>query len=256
MKNLSKFTVSGTCEFMFVVTPDEISKRYIIFDQHNLFLYYTNLLVQKAKASMSSCFRTTASRLSNTFATSLSHDGRALQRLQTYYETQPEANIAISNFVHELLNARRVLVTGIGKSGYVARRMAASLASVGVPAHFVHGTEWVHGDLGVACPGDLVVGFSHSGNTEELAVLPVFLKPRGVPLAAIIGSNDSALGRTADHVIVAPADSEILDKVPSRSIVVQEAVVNGIIAEVVEHRSFTINDFIVNHPGGSIGKSR
>jgi arabinose-5-phosphate isomerase len=134
--------------------------------------------------------------------------------------------------------------------------MAASLASVGVPAHFVHGTEWVHGDLGAACAGDLVLSFSHSGNTEELAVLPGLLRRRGVTMGCVVGSADSALGNTSDHVVLAPAAEEILGKIPSRSIVAQEAVVNAIVAEVVRARSFALSDFVINHPGGSIGKAR
>ena len=200
-------------------------------------------------------FQRTVLRRCSSFATSISQDVQALQQLQSYYTTQPAASQTITALVPELLGANRVLVTGIGKSGYVARRMAASLASVGVPSHFVHGTEWVHGDLGVACAGDVVIGFSHSGNTEELAVLPRFLQPRGVPLVAIVGSGDSILGRIADHVVVAPATTELLEKVPSRSIVVQEAVVNAIVAEIVERKGTTVQDFMVNHPGGSIGKS-
>ena len=185
---------------------------------------------------------------------SLKHDALALARLQTHYE-QPNALKALSNLVKDMLQANRVLVTGIGKSGYVARRCAASLASIGVPSHFVHGTEWVHGDLGVACTGDLVIGLSHSGNTVELTAIQEELNRRDVKLAAIVGTFDSELGRNADHVIIAPAMDEILGKVPSRSIVVQEAVVNAIVAEIVELREFTTDDFIVNHPGGSIGQS-
>ena len=188
-------------------------------------------------------------------ATSFLHDLQALTSLSKFYNSNPTATSTLATVVQEILAANRVLVTGIGKSGYVARRMAASLASVGVPSHFVHGTEWVHGDLGVACTGDIVVGFSHSGNTEELAVLPQFLKPRGIPLAVVIGDSDSTLGRLADHVVLAPATNELIEKVPSRSIVVQEAVVNAIVAQVIDRTSVTTDDFLVNHPGGSIGRS-
>lgn len=191
---------------------------------------------------------------SNAIAKSLQKDAKALSNLSSYYENNLKARNEMRNFVDQLIDANRVLITGIGKSGYVARRMAASLASVGIPSHFVHGTEWVHGDLGVACKGDIVVGLSHSGNTEELVVLPRFLQPRDVPFAAIIGSADSALGKIADNVILAPAEDEILGKVPSRSIIAQEAIVNAIIEQVVECQTFTKDDFIVNHPGGSIGK--
>lgn len=188
------------------------------------------------------------------FLGSLERDQEAMMRLSSWYKDHPEAIESVGELVAEMLEARgRVLTTGIGKSGYVARRMAASLASIGVPAHFVHGTEWVHGDLGAACKGDIVVSFSHSGNTEELAVLPGLLKERGVTMACIVGSVESALGKTSDHVVLAPADEEILGKIPSRSIIAQEAVVNAIVSEAVGVRSFTQNDFVTNHPGGAIG---
>jgi arabinose-5-phosphate isomerase len=188
---------------------------------------------------------------------SIAHDALALSRLQLHYE-QPGAIDALKKLVHEIkrvkTSSNRVLTTGIGKSGFVARRCAASLASVGVASHFVHGTEWVHGDFGVALPGDLVIGFSHSGNTQELHSIQEELNLRNVKLAAIVGYQDSALGRAADHVILAPATDEILTKVPSRSIVVQESVVNAIVASYVQLTEFSVEDFVVNHPGGSIGK--
>ena len=206
---------------------------------------------------------------------SRARDREALAALEEWYAARPDQVASVGALVAEMLHGRggesddpgctnssggagagrRVLTSGIGKSGYVARRMAASLASIGVPAHFVHGTEWVHGDLGAACPGDLVLSFSHSGNTEELAVLPGLLQRRGVTMACVVGSADSALGRASDHVLLAPAGKEILGKIPSRSIVAQEAVVNAIVAEAVRARSFLLSDFVVNHPGGSIGKT-
>ena len=194
---------------------------------------------------------------------SLERDRKVLSCLSDWYAARPDQVQSISALVAEMLGgaaggdegARRVLTSGIGKSGYVARRMAASLASVGVPAHFVHGTEWVHGDLGAACAGDLVLSFSHSGNTEELAVLPGLLKGRGVTMGCVVGSADSILGRTSDHVVVAPANEELLGKVPSRSIVAQEAVVNAIVSEAVRVQTFGVSDFVRNHPGGSIGKA-
>jgi len=148
----------------------------------------------------------------------------------------------------------RVLTTGVGKSGYVARRLAASLASVGIPSHFVHGTEWVHGDLGSACPGDVVVILSHSGNTAEVKFLPELLRRRGVAAAAIVGNDDSALAKSADIVVVAPAEEELIGVVPTRSIVVQEVIVNALLAEAVDRTDFDQMAFHHNHPGGNLGE--
>lgn len=139
-------------------------------------------------------------------------------------------------------------------SGYVARRMAASLSSVGVPAHFVHGSEWVHGDFGSIVSGDCVVAISHSGNTKELCDLEPFVKERGATFSALVGSASCGLGALADPVVVVPAAREILGLVPSRSIVAQEACVNAILSEIVHRRGFHVSDFGRNHPGGSIGR--
>lgn len=93
-----------------------------------------------------------------------------------------------------------MFVTGIGKSGLVASRMASSLMSIGVPAQYVHGTEWVHGGLGATRPGDVVVMLSNSGKTRELLDAAGHLIARGVTLVAIVGHPTSPLARTAHHV--------------------------------------------------------
>lgn len=160
-----------------------------------------------------------------------------------------------------LVSATKVLITGIGKSGYVARRMAASMSSVGIASQYVHGTEWFHGDLGSLGENDAVVAFSHSGNTKELCDLFGYLRsdsfaPSRVPfLAAIVGTQKCTLSNIADVALVAPAEGELLGAVPSRSIVSQEAAVNAILSAVVQRTGFDSSGFGRNHPGGSIGES-
>eukprot|EP00939_MAST-03C_sp_MAST-3C-sp1_P001973 g1973.t1 len=154
-----------------------------------------------------------------------------------------------------LVSATKVLITGIGKSGYVARRMAASMSSVGIASQYVHGTEWFHGDLGSLGENDAVVAFSHSGNTKELCDLFGYLRsdsfaPSRIPfLAAIVGTQKCTLSNIADVALVAPAEGELLGAVPSRSIVSQEAAVNAILSAVVQRTGFDSSGFGRNHPG-------
>ena len=159
----------------------------------------------------------------------------------------------VENVAQALLKAKRIFTTGIGKSGYVARRTAASMTSVGVSAQFVHAAEWVHGDLGCLEPGSAVLAFSHSGNTKELCDLTSVLQDRGVMSAAIVGSSNGRLCELCDDVVVVPCGEELLGLVPSRSIVAQEAVTNAILSELVNRRNFQVCDFGKNHPGGNIG---
>jgi len=192
--------------------------------------------------------------------TSLSRDALALSELKSRIDE--DGLIRAASCIHECRSARgRVLVSGVGKSGIVARRMAASLASTGTPAHFVHAAEFMHGDLGAAQERDAVLMYSHSGNTEECTAAAEWLRRRdGVALISIVGCADSELGRTSDHVVSYeyPNDTEAyrepLGSVPTTSLVVQEAVSNAIICCLMHEIDFDEKDFSLNHPGGSIGK--
>lgn len=158
--------------------------------------------------------------------------------------------------------------TGIGKSGAVAARLAISLRSLGVRASFVHGSEWAHGDLGAAGRDDVVIAFSHSGRTAELLGAGVALAGRGVRVFSVTGDETSPMARgSAGHlwapVPAAPASSaggsgagsstELLGSVPTRSIVAQEAVANGVLAALVAAVGLTPGEFKAHHPGGAIG---
>ncbi|XP_046855814.1 uncharacterized protein LOC124448907 isoform X2 [Xenia sp. Carnegie-2017] len=151
----------------------------------------------------------------------------------------------------------RVLVSGIGKSGIVAHRMASSLASTGTPSHFIHASEWIHGDLGNVNGEDVSVLLSHSGNTKECVEVAEYLKMGNIPVLAIVGKHDCLLRNSCD-VLLCYDDGfdieETLSVVPSRSVVIQEILINGIVSELIKRRKFGLEDFAKSHPGGSLGK--
>ncbi|KAA0175640.1 hypothetical protein FNF27_02722 [Cafeteria roenbergensis] len=152
-------------------------------------------------------------------------------------------------------SAAQVIVTGIGKSAAVAGRLSASLRSVGLRACFLHGTEWLHGDVGMLGQGDVVVAFSHSGETAELVALAGLVKSRGAAYWGVVGAQQSSMHGVCDGVVSAPATEELLGAVPSRSIVAQEMVANAVVGGVVEALGVTKEAFRANHPGGAIGHS-
>jgi len=164
----------------------------------------------------------------------------------------------VAKFIEYLENCKgNVLVSGIGKSAIVAQRMAASLASTGTPAHFVHATEWAHGDLGKIRKEDVVVFFSHSGNTEEVNYAAELVQKHKIPLLSIVGSKDSPLAHMSDAIIDYVVGKDLLEPLggaPTSSIIMQEMMVNGIIYELIRRRSFTKEQFLWNHPGGSLGR--
>jgi arabinose-5-phosphate isomerase len=146
-----------------------------------------------------------------------------------------------------------VFVTGVGKSGAVAARMAMSLRSLGVRASFVHGSEWHHGDLGTLRRGDVLISFSHSGRTAELVDVVSRAGAAGVRAYAVTGDAGSPLALAGVGHVAAPAAGELLGRVPTRSVVVQEAAANAVLSAVVAALQLTPEAFKANHPGGAIG---
>ncbi|MFN3495235.1 MAG: SIS domain-containing protein [Hydrogenophaga sp.] len=150
----------------------------------------------------------------------------------------------------------RVVVMGIGKSGHIGRKIAATLASTGTPAMFVHPAEASHGDLGMITPGDVVLAISNSGESEELTVILPLIKRMGVPLVAITGRPGSTLGRHADVVLDASVDKEACphNLAPTASTTAQLAMGDALAVALLDARGFKADDFARSHPGGSLGR--
>jgi arabinose-5-phosphate isomerase len=159
--------------------------------------------------------------------------------------------------VQAILAAKgRVVVMGMGKSGHVGRKIAATLASTGTPAFFVHPGEASHGDLGMVRPGDVVVTISNSGESDELnAILPA-LRRMGVTLVAMTGRADSSLARHADLVLSTAVQQEAcpLNLAPTASTTAQMAMGDALAVALLDARGFREQDFARSHPGGSLGR--
>ena len=157
----------------------------------------------------------------------------------------------------ELIGAARgrVVCTGVGKSGHVARKVAATLASTGTPALFVHATEASHGDLGMIGVGDVVIALSRSGETRELADVVAYSKRFAIPLVALTCAVDSALARAADAVLRLPDAPEASGGVdaPTTSTTLQMALGDALAVALLEARGFTPHEFRAFHPGGTLG---
>jgi arabinose-5-phosphate isomerase len=158
--------------------------------------------------------------------------------------------------VEILFQARgKIVCTGMGKSGHVARKIAATLTSTGSPAAFVHPAEASHGDLGMIGPGDVVLALSKSGEARELADILAYAKRFDIPLLAFTAAPDSALGRAADLVLPLPDAPEATAEVsaPTTSTTLQIALGDALAVALLERRGFTAGDFRVFHPGGKLG---
>ncbi|MEL7028399.1 MAG: KpsF/GutQ family sugar-phosphate isomerase [Pseudomonadota bacterium] len=149
----------------------------------------------------------------------------------------------------------RVIVSGMGKSGHIARKLAATLASTGKPALFVHPAEASHGDLGMIAQGDVIIALSKSGETPELGDLLGHAARFSVPLIAITGAPDSALGAQADAILVLPDAPEACSETsaPTTSTVMMAAVGDALAVALLRAAGFTATDFGRFHPGGSLG---
>lgn len=150
----------------------------------------------------------------------------------------------------------RVIVTGMGKSGHIANKIAATLASTGTPAFFVHPGEASHGDLGMITPKDLVLAISNSGETSEvLSILPI-IKRMGVPLIGMASINDSTLAKLSDIYINVPVTQEAcpMNLAPTASTTTSLAIGDALAIAILNARDFDETDFARSHPGGSLGR--
>ena len=155
--------------------------------------------------------------------------------------------------VELILHCRgRVVVSGIGKSGHIARKLAATLASTGTPAFFVHPAEASHGDLGMITPDDVVVMLSNSGETDELMLLTPHLKRQGAKIIALTGNEQSSLAQAADVHLDAAVDAEAcpLGLAPTASTTATLALGDALALALLDARGFSVEDFARSHPGG------
>lgn len=156
-----------------------------------------------------------------------------------------------------LLNcAGRIIVTGMGKSGHIASKIAATLSSTGSPAFFVHPAEASHGDLGMITDKDVVLALSYSGTTSEIMAILPMLKRQGIPLIAMTGAPDSPIAQASDIHIDASVREEAcpLGQAPTTSTTVALVLGDAIAMALLEARGFTLEEFAFSHPGGRLGR--
>ncbi|KRB51571.1 MAG: KpsF/GutQ family sugar-phosphate isomerase [Pseudomonadota bacterium] len=149
----------------------------------------------------------------------------------------------------------RIICTGIGKSGHVAKKIAATFASTGAPAFFVHANEASHGDLGMIADGDVILALSKSGQNQELADILAYSRRFHIPLIALTAAPDSPLGQAADVVLQLADAAEVTAEVkaPTTSTTLQIALGDALAVSLLERRGFTAKDFKTFHPGGKLG---
>jgi arabinose-5-phosphate isomerase len=158
----------------------------------------------------------------------------------------------------ELLTACRgqVVLTGVGKSGFIARKIAATLTSMGTRSVFLHPSDALHGDLGIVAHEDIVILLSSSGETDEIIAMLPYLKHRAVPLIAIVGNLKSTLARQADVALDASVDKEAcaFNLAPTTSTTVALALGDALAVTLMQAKGLTHEDFALNHPAGRLGK--
>jgi arabinose-5-phosphate isomerase len=195
-------------------------------------------------------------------STSLSHFAKVCEVLKLESEAiaQAASNLdpnEVEKATEILRECRgKVVITGVGKSGVIAEKIAQTLTSTGTIAIFVHPSDAIHGGLGVMTPDDAVIALSNSGETDEILVILPYIKQRGSGLIAIVGNIDSALARNADAVLNASVDKEAcsLNLAPTASTTVALAIGDAIAMALMDAKGLTAEDFAANHPAGQLGK--
>lgn len=178
-------------------------------------------------------------------------EAEAVRQLEQYLNTDFERACQL------ILQAKgKVIVSGIGKSGHIANKIAATLASTGTPAFFVHPGEASHGDLGMLSANDIVIAISNSGETSEVLTIVPVIKRLGIPLIAMTGKPESTLAKLADvHICVAVTQEACpLGLAPTASTTATLAMGDAIAVAVLDARGFSADDFALSHPGGSLGR--
>lgn len=177
-----------------------------------------------------------------------------VEGLQALSGALDQTFVAVVNCV---ANAKgRLIISGMGKSGHIARKIAATMASTGTPAHFVHPSEASHGDLGMITPDDAVMLLSNSGETSELNDMIAYTRRFAIPLIGLVRRKSSTLVEAADYAIVLPEVPEASPTgAPTTSTVMMLAYGDALAIALLERRGFTSEDFNVFHPGGKLGQA-
>jgi len=186
-------------------------------------------------------------------------EGRRVLRIeaQSILDVAERLNGGFEKAVQMMIECKgKVIVTGIGKSGQIARKMASTLSSTGTPSLYLHPAESSHGDMGVIAPGDLVIAFSYGGESPELAPLLGFIGRRGLPLIGFTARGESALAKHATVVLDISVKEEAcpLGLAPTSSSTASLALADALAMAVLKRRGFRKEDFAEFHPGGSLGR--
>ncbi|NDD92147.1 KpsF/GutQ family sugar-phosphate isomerase, partial [bacterium] len=198
--------------------------------------------------------------LISTFQGALKIEAQALVRASERFESDTAAGKALLKAValirDRLDNGGKVVVTGLGKSGKIAQKIAATLASTGSLSVFLHPTEGLHGDLGIVTPADTLLALSHTGNTEEILKLSAAIKSMGVPVVGMGGNSDSQLAEMSDAWIDAQVEQEACphNLAPTASTTLALALGDALAVTLMKLRGFDPKAFAMNHPGGSLGR--
>lgn len=177
------------------------------------------------------------------------------QAIKTFTDQLDERFLHAIHFIHKCRG--KILLSGIGKSGIIAQKIAATFNSIGKVSIFIHPVEAIHGDLGIIYPDDLLIVLSKSGKTEELFSLLNFVRKKGIPIIAMVGVNDSPIQTLSSHSIVYHIEEEAcpLHVAPTTSTTLSLAIGDAIAAGLILLMQLKIEDFAINHPGGTIGKA-
>jgi arabinose-5-phosphate isomerase len=228
-------------------------------------LCYTALKTKQSQALKSLNLRLSlsGSTMSNTPLKGQAEHYLELAREALHIEAQAVAalgsklDIQFAQVVEAILACKgRVILVGVGKSGLIAKKIAATFASTGTPAFFVHATEASHGDLGMITGGDVVIALSNSGTTEELIEVLPAIRRRGSIIVGITGKLDSPLAKQSDFVLDGSVEKEAcpLNLAPTASTTAALALGDALAVVVLKSRGFSEEDFAMSHPGGALGR--
>lgn len=179
------------------------------------------------------------------------------EEAQAILDQEVNINEEFAKACQLMLNCKgKVILTGVGKSGHIATKIASTLASTGTQSFFVQAGEAAHGDLGMIGNNDIVIAISNSGEGNELKIMIPILRRRKIPLIAIVGSPNSTLATSADICILSHVKREAcpLNLAPTSSSTAELAIGDALAVALVEARGFSQNDFAMHHPGGAIGR--